>query len=160
MAESRRDGPPALKEAEGQSDGSPGVAAAAGDQERVSETARHQAERLGALRREGIQRATEASAAAVTGAMRSGSAIADSAREITTAWAGYAEEVMRHTSEASHALLRARTFNEMLDVQAKLLRDNMQAFLDQTVKVTEAASRMATRPLEAMKEASAEQTRR
>ena len=44
---------------------------------------------------------------------------------------------MRHTSEASRALLRARTFNEMLEVQAKLLRDNMQAFLDQSVRVAE-----------------------
>jgi hypothetical protein len=67
---------------------------------------------------------------------------------------------MRHTSEASQALLRAQSFSEMLEVQAKLLRDNMQAFLDQSVAIAEAASRMATRPLEAMKEASTEQTRR
>ena len=39
---------------------------------------------------------------------------------------------MRHTSEASQALLRARTFTEILEVQAKLLRDNMQAFLEQS----------------------------
>jgi hypothetical protein len=44
-------------------------------------------------------------------------------------------------------------------VQAKLLRDNMQAFLDQSVRIAESASRMATRPLEALKEASSEQTR-
>ncbi len=44
---------------------------------------------------------------------------------------------MRHTSEASQALMRARTFNEMLEVQAKLLRDNMQAFLDQSVRIAE-----------------------
>ena len=42
---------------------------------------------------------------------------------------------MRHTSEASQALLRARTFTEMLEVQAKLLRENMQAFLDQSVRI-------------------------
>ena len=79
--------------------------------------------------------------------------------EITAAWARYAEEVMRHTSEASQALMRARTFNEMLEVQAKLLRDNMQAFLDQSVRIAESASRMATSPLEALKEASSERTR-
>ena len=50
-------------------------------------------------------------------------------------------------------LLRARTFNEMLEVQARLLRDNMQAFLDQSVRIADSASR----PLEAMKEASSEQ---
>jgi hypothetical protein len=66
---------------------------------------------------------------------------------------------MRHTSEASQALLRARTFNEMLEVQAKLMRDNMQAFLDQSVRIAESASRLTTRPLEAMKEASSERLR-
>ena len=55
--------------------------------------------------------------------------------------------------------LRARTFHEMLEVQAKLLRNNMQAFLDQSVKIAESAGRMATRPLEALKEASSEQSR-
>ena len=44
---------------------------------------------------------------------------------------------MRHTSEASQALLRARTFTEILEVQAKLLRENMQAFLDQSVRIAE-----------------------
>jgi hypothetical protein len=47
--------------------------------------------------------------------------------------------------------LRARNFSEMLEVQAKLLRDNMQAFLDQTAKIAETASRMATRPFDALK---------
>ena len=91
---------------------------------------------------------------------RSGSALAEGAQEITAAWARYAEEVMRHTSEASQALLRAQTFNEMLEVQARLLGDNMQSFLDQSTRIAEAASRMATRPFVAPKEASAEQARR
>jgi hypothetical protein len=66
---------------------------------------------------------------------------------------------MRHTSEASQALLRARTFTEILEVQAKLLRENMQAFLDQSVRIAESASRMATRPLQELKAASTEQPR-
>ena len=66
---------------------------------------------------------------------------------------------MRHTTEASQALLRARTFHEMLEVQAKLLRDNMQAFLDQSVRIAESASRMATRPLEELRTASTERPR-
>jgi hypothetical protein len=156
MAESRREGPQFAKEAERPSDNTAG----AGNRERGSEAAQHPAERLVELGQQGMQRGTEASAAAVTGALRSGSSIADSAQEITAAWARYAEQVMRHTSDASQALLRARTFSEMLDVQAKLLRDNMQAFLDQSAKIAETASRMAARPLEALKEASAEQTRR
>jgi hypothetical protein len=67
---------------------------------------------------------------------------------------------MRHTSEAGQALLRARTFNEMLEVQANLLRDNMQAFLEQSAKIAEAASRMATRPFDAPKQTGADPTRR
>jgi hypothetical protein len=48
--------------------------------------------------------------------------------------------------------LRARTFAEMLEVQAKLLRDNMQSFIDQSARIAEAAGRMATRPFNALKE--------
>ena len=99
-----------------------------------------------------MQQATEASAAAATGTLRSGSAIASDAQEIAAAWTRYAEEVMRHTSEASQALLRARTFTEMLEVQAKLLRDNMQSFVDQSARIAEAAGRMAMHPFNALKE--------
>jgi len=108
---------------------------------------------------ERMQQATEGSAAAASGTLRAGSAVASDAQEITAAWARYAEEVMRHISEASQALLRARTFTEMLEVQAKLLRDNMQSFVDQSARIAEAAGRMATRPFNALKEASGDQTR-
>ena len=47
----------------------------------------------------------------------------------------------------------------MLKVQARLLRDNMQAFLDQSVRIAESASRIATRRLEALKETSPERFR-
>ena len=86
--------------------------------------------------------------------------MAECAQEITSAWSRYAEDVMRHTSEASRALLRSRTLSEMLEVQAKLLRDNMQAFLDHSVKIAEAASRMAARPFEALQETSTDLSRR
>jgi hypothetical protein len=91
-------------------------------------------------------------------ALRVSSAIAGDIQEIAVAWARYAEDVVRHTSEASQALLRARTFKAMLEVQAKLLRDTMQSFHDQSLKIAETASRMATRPHDALKEASVEQT--
>jgi hypothetical protein len=64
---------------------------------------------------------------------------------------------MRHTSEASLALLRAGIFEEMLEVQAELLRGTTQSFTDQMLKIAETASRMATRPHDALKEATAEQ---
>jgi hypothetical protein len=84
-------------------------------------------------------------------------AIAGDTQAIAVAWARYAEEVVRHTSEASQALLRAHTFKEMLGVQAKLRRDTMLPFHDQIVKIAETTSRMATRPHDALKEASVEQ---
>ena len=152
MAESRREGPQTAKEAERQTTGT-------GNGQRGSEAAR-QAERLVDVGREGVRQTTETTKAAAAGALRSGASLADGAQEITAAWTHYAEEVLRHTSEASQALLRARSFNEVLDVQSRLLRNNMQAFFDQTAKIAETASRMATRPLEALKGASAEQARR
>ena len=62
-------------------------------------------------------------------------AIAGDTQAIAVAWARYAEEVVRHTSEASQARLRAHMFKEMLEGQAKLRRDSMQSFHDQIVKI-------------------------
>lgn len=117
------------------------------------------ADRMAERGEHGVREAAGASTAAAGAAQRSGLAVAECTREITTAWTRCAEDVMRHTSEASRSLMRARNFNEMLEIQAKLLRDNMQAFLDQSVIIAEAASRMAKRPLEALTEASAERSR-
>ena len=74
--------------------------ARAGNGERGSEAARQQAERFAESAARGCVRATKASMAAASGAARSGSALAEGAQKITAAWARYAEEVMRHTSEA------------------------------------------------------------
>ena len=159
MAQAQREGQQARKEAETRSEGNRENSAATGTSGRDSEPAQRQTEGLAEIGAERIRQATEGSAAAASGTLRSGSAIASGAQEITAEWTRCAEEVMRHTSEASQALLRARTFSEMLEVQAKLLRDNMQSFLDQSAKIAEIASRMATRPLDALKEASGGQTR-
>jgi hypothetical protein len=164
MAESRQAGPQATKEAERPSDDNGRDTTndpnrGGGSQAALGQAAQRQAERFAEIGQQGVRQAADASTAAASAAQRSGSAIAGCTQEITAAWARYAEEVMRNTSEASQALLRARTFNEMLEVQANLLRDNMQAFLDQSVRIAESASRMATRPLEALKEASAERPR-
>jgi hypothetical protein len=91
-------------------------------------------------------------------AIRAGLAIARGTREIATAWSRYHQDVMRHTSEASLALLGAGTLKEMLEVQTKLLRGTTQSFHDQMVKIGETMSRMATRPLDALRGASAEQS--
>jgi hypothetical protein len=81
-------------------------------------------------------------------------ALADGVREIATAWARYAEAVMRHTSEASRALLRCQSFGEMIEVQAQLLQGNLRAFLDQSTKVANIAARFSSRSFEASKSGS------
>jgi len=159
MAESRREGPQVQKEIERPSEND-SQRTMTGNGERRGEAALRQTERLTEVAREGVRQATEASKTVAGGAFRSGEALAEGAQEITAAWTRYAEEVMRHTSEASQALLRARTFNEMLEIQAKLLRGHMQAFLEQSGRIATVASHMAVRPFEALKEARAEQARR
>ena len=89
--------------------------------------------------------------------LRTGSAIARDTREIATAWSRYHQDVMRHVSEASLALLRVGTLKEILEVRAKLLHGTTQSFHAQMVKIAETASRMATRTHYALNEASAEQ---
>lgn len=126
-----------------------GVAAA----ERASAETARQAERIAAEGRQGLQQATRAAETEAKAALRSSATVADGVREIAQTWAHYAEEVMRHSSQASQALLRCRSWNEVLEVQADLLRDNMHAFLDQSARVAEIGSRMATRPLETVTEA-------
>ena len=138
----------------------PQQAGTSNDRGSAGGAARQPEERLVEFGAERMRQAAEASTTAASGILNSGSAVAGSAQEITAAWARYAEEVMRHTSEASQALLRARSFTEMLEVQAKLLRNNMQAFLDQTVTIAEAASRMATGPFEALKNTGTDEARR
>ena len=130
------------------------------NQARVGQAAQRQAENVMEIGREAVRQAADTSAAAASGLARSNSAVADCAQEITAAWARYAEQVMRHSTEASRALLRSRNFSEILEVQTQLLRDNLQAFLDQSLKVAEAASRMASRPFEAIKEAASDKAGR
>jgi Phasin protein len=159
MAQSPRGGHQVQKEEGRPSEGGPQNSTAAATWGGRGEAVQRQTERVVEIGRERMQQATEASAAAASGALRAGSAVASDAQEITAAWARYAEEVMRHTSEASQALLRARTFAEMLEVRAKLLRDNMQSFVDQSARIAEAAGRMATRPFNAVTEGGGDQTR-
>jgi hypothetical protein len=122
------------------------------DKERGGEAARRQTERV-AGGRDGVRQAAAASKATAEGAPRSDLPLTECAQEMTAAWARYAEDVVRHTTEASEALLHARNFTEVLEVQASLLRNNMQAFLDQSARIAEVAGRMATRPFAALREA-------
>jgi hypothetical protein len=155
MAEARREGQRAPSDAENS-----GKAAAEAIVRQSAAEVERQTEQLAAKARDGMRQAGAASAAGADAALRSGSAITQGVQEITTAWARYAEEVMRQTSEASRALMSCRSFSEMLEVQARLLRGNLQVFLDQSTKIADIAGRMAARPFEAVREAGTEQTRR
>jgi len=64
---------------------------------------------------------------------------------------------VRHTSEANQALLRARTFKDLLEVRTNLVCASMESFHDQNLKIAETTSRMAMRPLDALKQTTVEQ---
>jgi hypothetical protein len=53
--------------------------------------------------------------------------------------------------------LRARTFKDLLEVQTNLVRASMESFHDQNLKIAETTSRMAMRPLDALKQTTVEQ---
>ena len=81
-----------------------------------------------------------------------GSAVAAGLQDVAQAWADYAQQVMERTTEATQALLGCRTVNEMLGVQAELMRGHLQAFLDQSTRLAEISNRMAARSLDAIRE--------
>ncbi|MBV8739092.1 MAG: phasin family protein [Alphaproteobacteria bacterium] len=125
-----------------------------------SDVVRETSERAIEQAREGSRRAAAASTAGAEAAMRTGSSLAEGMQDITRAWARYAEEVMRQTSEASRALIGCQSLSEIFEIQSRLLRGNMQAFLDQSSEMAEIAGRMATRPLQALKQAGEAQSAR
>jgi len=53
--------------------------------------------------------------------------------------------------------LRARTFKDLLEVRTNLVRASMESFHDQNLKIAETTSRMAMRPLDALKQTTVEQ---
>jgi hypothetical protein len=86
-----------------------------------------------------------------------GSAVAGGLQDIAQAWADYAQQVMHRTTEATESLLKCQSFNDMLAVQAELMRGHLQAFLDQSTKLAEITNRMAARSIDAAGEAARQQ---
>jgi hypothetical protein len=127
------------------------------EKEREREAARQRTESFAEIGREEKEQTATGQRGALNGTLRTGSTLANGAQEITSAWARYAEDLMRNTSEASQALLRARNFTEILEVQTHLLRNNLQALLEQSARVAEAASRMAMASFEASRQTTQEQ---
>ena len=78
-----------------------------------------------------------------------GYAVAGGLQDIAQAWVDYARQVTDRTSAATEALLKCRSFNDMLGVQSELMRGHLQAFLDQSSKLAEITNRMAARSIDA-----------
>ena len=85
--------------------------------------------------------------------MDAGSAVAAGLQDVAQAWVDYARQVMDRTTEATKSRLKCRDFNDMLAVQAELMRGHLQAFLDQSTKLAEITNRMAARSIDAIGEA-------
>jgi hypothetical protein len=107
------------------------------EKRRGFEAARWQTEPFKEVKREGIWQATTASKAAADGGAPLGLVVCRCCPGDCNGMARYTEEVMRHTSEASQALL----------------------FLAHSAGIAEAASRMTMRSFDALGQTSAEQTR-
>jgi hypothetical protein len=99
----------------------------------------------------------EAAAAAGQAAADAGSVVAEGLQDIARAWADYAQQIMQRTTEATQALVRCQNFNDMLGVQAELMRGHLQAFLDQSTKLAEITNRMAARSMDAIRASGGEQ---
>jgi len=87
-----------------------------------------------------------------------GAAVAAGLQDIAQAWVDYAQQVMHRTTEATESLLKCRSFNDMLAVQAELMRGHLQAFLDQSTKLAEISNRMAARSIDAIGEAAGKES--
>ena len=83
--------------------------------------------------------------------MHAGSAVAEGLQDVARAWADYAQQIMQRTTEATQELVRCSNFNDVLGVQAELMRAHMQAFLDQSTKLAEITNRMAARSMDAIR---------
>src|SRR5215472_16623409 len=94
----------------------------------------------------------ERAAASGTAAADAGSAIAAGLQDIAQAWVDYAQQVMNRTTEAPESLLKCQSFNDMLAVQAELMRGHLQAFLDQSTKLTEITNRIAVHSIDTIGE--------
>ena len=94
----------------------------------------------------------ETAAASSEATMNAGSAVAAGLQDISRAWADYAQQMMDRTTAATESLLKCRRFNDMLAVQAELMRGHLQAFLHQSSKLAEITNRMAARSIDAIGE--------
>lgn len=72
-----------------------------------------------------------------------GSAMQEGARSMQAEAVSFAEATVTANFELAQRLLRAKTIEEMAEIQQDFLRQQMAAFADQSRRLTEIASRMA-----------------
>jgi hypothetical protein len=94
----------------------------------------------------------EKAAASGAATVDAASAVAAGLQDVAQAWVDYAQQVMDRTTAATESLLKCRNFNDMLGVQAELMRGHLQAFLDQSTKLAEITNRMAAHSIDAIGE--------
>jgi hypothetical protein len=94
----------------------------------------------------------ETASASGKATMDAGSEVAAGLQDIAQAWVDYAQQMMGRTTAATESLLKCRSFNDMLAIQAELMRGHLQAFLDQSSKLAEITNRMAVRSINAIGE--------
>ena len=99
----------------------------------------------------------DTAAASGRATMDAGSAVATGLQDISQAWVDYAQQMMQRTTEATESLLKCRSFNDMLAVQAEVMRGHLQAFLDQSSKLAEITNRMAARSIDVIGEVAGRQ---
>ena len=94
----------------------------------------------------------ETAAAGEKATVDAGSAVAAGLQDIAQAWVDYAQQMMDRATAATESLLKCRSFNDVLAIQAELMRGHLQAFLDQSSKLAEITNRMAARSIHAIGE--------
>ncbi len=86
-------------------------------------------------------------AASTAGLAPSEKKLGEEIEEIARACVNYSGDVLQYTSEASRAVAECRSFPELIDVQTQFMRASLQAFLDCSVTIAEAAGHLMNYPL-------------
>ena len=81
-----------------------------------------------------------------------GSAVAAGLQDVAQAWVDYAQQVMHRTTEATECLLKCWDFNDVLAVQAELMRGHFAGLSRANHQARRDTNRMAARSIDAIGE--------
>jgi Phasin protein len=77
----------------------------------------------------------ETAAASAKATVDAASVVAAGLQDVVQVWIDYAQQMMHRTAEATESLMKCRGFNDVLAVQAELMRRHLEAFLEQSTKL-------------------------